>query len=190
MEFKARKIQVPDDNPFQNDKLEIRQQVENLSSLLKNLSSPIVFSINAPWGHGKTTFLEMLNANLKNDGNRTLFFSAWETDFAVDPLLAFLGEINQELNSLIDGDNEKNEAWQKAKKAGIHIIKKGIPALIKVGTAGVIDAEKIIEDEASKFAESLTKDIIDEYSKDKEAINHFKENITAVQNDLNLDTLA
>lgn len=177
MEFKAPKIKVPKDEPFKNDKLNLERNVSNITTLLKKISSPIVFSINAPWGCGKTTFLEMLNANLQKEDCKTVFFSAWETDFVDDPLLAFLGEMNKELRDYIGEDGNKIEAWDKAKKAGMHIIRKGLPALIKLGTAGVIDAEKIIEDEASKLAEGIAKDLIDGYTKEKEEITKFKENL-------------
>ncbi|MBQ0795210.1 P-loop NTPase fold protein [Zhongshania sp.] len=180
MEFKARKVLIDPTKPYENDCLSRSGDVENLSFLLRNMTSPIVMSVNAPWGHGKTTFLEMLHADLKLNNCKSVFFSAWETDFANDPLLAFLGEINQEINSLITGDEEKSHAWNSAKKAGVHILKKGIPALVKLGTAGIIDAEKILEDEAVKLSESLSKDLIDEYSKNKGAIFEFKENLRKV----------
>ncbi|MBK8132412.1 MAG: NTPase [Gammaproteobacteria bacterium] len=180
MEFKARKVLIDPSNPFQNDCLSRSGDVENLSLLLRNFTSPIVMSVNAPWGEGKTIFLEMLHADLKLKGCKSVFFSAWETDFAHDPLLAFLGEINQEISNLIQGDSGKSEAWEKAKNAGIYILKKGIPALVKLGTAGVIDAEKMLQDEASKLTESLSKDLIDEYLRSKDAIEDFKENIKKV----------
>ncbi|TQV77176.1 NTPase [Aliikangiella marina] len=180
MEFKARKILIDPAKPFKNDCLSRSGDVENLSLLLRNIASPIVISVNAPWGHGKTTFLEMLHADLKLSNRKSVFFSAWETDFASDPLLAFLGEINQEINSLITGDEEKSEAWETAKKAGGHILKKGIPALVKLVTAGVIDAEKMLEDEAANLSKSLSKDLIDEYSKNKDAIFEFKENLKKI----------
>lgn len=180
MEFKARKVLVDPASPYDNDCLSRCDDVENLSLLLRNMTSPIVISVNAPWGNGKTTFLEMLHADLKLNDCKSVFFSAWETDFASDPLLAFLGEVNQEINSLITGDEDKGQAWERAKKAGSHILKKGIPALVKLGTAGVIDAEKILEDEAAKLSESLSKDLIEEYSKNKDAISEFKENLKKV----------
>jgi len=180
MEFKARKVFIDPANPYEHDCLSRSGDVENLSLLLRNMTSPIVMSVNAPWGHGKTTFLEMLCADLKLNNCKSVFFSAWETDFANDPLLAFLGEISQEINALISGDKEKNQAWDSAKKAGTHILKKGIPAIIKLGTAGIIDAEKILEDEAARLSESLSKDLIDEYSKNKGAIFEFKENLRKV----------
>lgn len=71
----------------------------------------------------------MLHANLKNHECNSIYFSAWETDFASDPLLAFLGEMNDELESLFGNNESKHKAWKKAKKAGSHIVKKGIPAI-------------------------------------------------------------
>ncbi len=180
MEFKSKKIIIDQESPYENDRLSRKSDIDNLSLLLRNISTPIVLSVNAPWGSGKTTFLEMLHADLMNKECKSIYFSSWETDFASDPLLAFLGEMNEGLEALINGNEEKSKAWDKAKQAGIHIVKKGIPALIKVGTAGVIDAEKILETEASKLTESLSKDLLSEYTKNKSAITEFKKNISTI----------
>lgn len=180
MEFKSHKVIIDSENPFKNDRLNRQPHVDNFSTLLENISSPIVLSVNAPWGQGKTTFLEMLNTQLVNKEHNSIYFSAWETDFASDPLQAFLGEINEKIETLINGDEEKNKAWETTKKAGSHILKKGVPALIKVGTAGILDAEKIIEDESSKMMEGLTKDFLAEYTKNKEAISQFKSGVSKV----------
>lgn len=180
MEFKARKIKIDHSDPYKEDKLSRKDHIDNLSLLLRNFSTPIVLSINAPWGQGKTTFMEMLHADLINNSCSSIYFSAWETDFASDPLLAFLGEVNQNLEILIDGDEEKSKAWEKAKKAGGHLLKKGIPALIKLGTAGIIDVDKMLEDEAAKLMEGLSKDLIDAYSKNKNEIRSFKECIAKI----------
>ncbi|MGY8899962.1 MAG: KAP family P-loop NTPase fold protein [Paraglaciecola sp.] len=180
MEFKSHKVIVDSENPFKNDKLNRQPHVNNFSTLLENISSPIVLSVNAPWGQGKTTFLEMLHTQLANRKHNSIYFSAWETDFASDPLQAFLGEINEKIETLIKGDKEKNKAWETTKKAGYHILKKGIPTLIKVGTGGILDAEKIIEDESSKMMEGLTKDFLAEYTKNKEAISQFKSGVSKV----------
>lgn len=182
MNFKAQKIIIDPSDPYKEDSLSRKEHIDNLSLLLRNFSTPIVLSINAPWGHGKTTFMEMLQADLLNNSCDTIYFSAWETDFASDPLLVFLGEVNQSLESLIDGDEEKSKAWGKAKKAGTHILKKGLPALIKVGTAGVIDVDKVFEDEASKLMEGFSRDIIEEYSKNKNEIQIFKDSISQILN--------
>jgi ribosomal protein S17E len=180
MEFKSHKIIIEQNDPFKNDRLDRKPHVDNFTTLLENISSPIVLSVNAPWGQGKTTFLEMLHAQLSNKECNTIYFSAWETDFASDPLQAFLGEINEKMEYLIKGSPEKNEAWEKTKRAGAHILKKGLPALIKVGTAGILDTEKIIEDESSKVMEGLSKDFLEDYTKNKGAISQFKTSVSKI----------
>jgi len=182
MEFKNKKLEIPVDDVFLNDKLKRKESVENISLLLRNISSPLVFSLNAPWGAGKTSYLNMLNANLKKSGNKTVYFSAWETDFASDPLLAFLGEMNLGLAPYLKGNSKKIKAWGKAKKAGAHILKRSIPVGLKIATAGLLDADKVFEDEASKLVESFGNDIIDSYSKSKADIVEFKESVREVLN--------
>jgi hypothetical protein len=54
MEFKSHKVIVDSENPFKNDRLNRQPHVDNFSTLLENISSPIVLSVNAPWGQGKT----------------------------------------------------------------------------------------------------------------------------------------
>ena len=75
MEFKSHKVIVDSENPFKNDKLNRQPHVNNFSTLLENISSPIVLSVNAPWGQGKTTFLEMLHTQLANRKHNSIYFS-------------------------------------------------------------------------------------------------------------------
>ncbi|MCU1751572.1 KAP family NTPase [Pseudomonas sp. 6D_7.1_Bac1] len=180
MKLKSKGLEIPSDDIFQNDKLRRKGSVENLTLLLNNISSPLVFSVNAPWGAGKTTYLRMLHSSLESEGRKTIYFSAWETDFASDPLLAFLGEINIGLKGFLGSSPTKNKAWETAKKAGAHILRRGLPVGVKIATAGLIDADKLIEDESAKLAEALSKDVIDAYSKNKEAIAEFKSSVGQV----------
>ncbi|MBT6230397.1 MAG: NTPase [Candidatus Scalindua sp.] len=184
MEFKVRPIEVPGDDPFKNDKLKRKSEIENLSNLVKNINPPTVLSINSPWGTGKTTFIKMWKSYLEKNNVASLYFNAWETDFAEDPLVAFLGEMNSLLGDFLNKQGQKNEAWEKTIKIGAHIAKKGIPALIKVLTSGLIDAEKIMEDEAAKLAEGLSKDAIGAYEDTKSSITEFKINLNKVVEDV------
>jgi hypothetical protein len=72
----ACKVIVESENPFKNDRLNRKPHVDNFSTLLENINSPIVLSLNAFWGQGKTTFLEMLHAQLKNKDYNSIYFSA------------------------------------------------------------------------------------------------------------------
>ena len=176
MEFKFKKIDISKDDIYRYDKLNRKTEVENLTLLLTNISSPIVLSINSPWGTGKTTFVQMLNEELLSNNEISILFNAWETDYAKDPLLAFLGEMNIALESQLKGSN--SQAWKQAKTIGINILKSSIPAIIRIGTAGIIDASEIIKEETSKLLEGFSDDLIKEYTKNKEAIHKFKKNIS------------
>ena len=110
--------------------------------------------------------MEMLNANLKKKEGKTVFFNAWKQDFgkqdfAVDPLVVFLGEINKELKELAC-NNEKRKEIEKVK--GILI--QSASQLIQSQTG--IDFGKLIKN----FSEN-----------DKE-VNKFKENIKKLINDI------
>jgi hypothetical protein len=72
MQFKSNTIEVSKESPYKYDCLSRKEHVDNLSSLLQNISSPIVLSINASWGQGKTTFIRMLNIELINQGHQTV----------------------------------------------------------------------------------------------------------------------
>ncbi len=179
MKTKHHKIKVTKDAPYKFDVLSRKKDVDSLSLLLTNISSPTVLSINASWGEGKTTFMEMLKVNLDQNNCKTLTFSAWETDFSCDPLLAFLGEMDSQITSLIGDDNKKAKAWKAAKAAGSHILKRTVPVAIKLGTLGIVD-DKVLEKEAANLTSKLSTDLIDKYSEEKDAINNFKKNIIEV----------
>lgn len=176
MRLKTRPVEVDPASIYENDRLRRKEYVDNLTVLLSNVEAPLVLSINAPWGAGKTTFLKMLHANLAAQKTHAVYFSAWETDFAVDPLLAFLGEMNAFLSSQLH-DNFSKRAWEKAKSAGGKILKRIVPVAVKVGTAGAIDLDQMLEDEASNLAEALSSDLVEGYVKNKELIDVFKESI-------------
>ncbi|WLH04246.1 KAP family P-loop NTPase fold protein [Pseudomonas lurida] len=180
MKLKNSILDIPQDDIFKNDMLGRGDSVKNLTLLLENVSSPLVFSVNAPWGAGKTTYLKMLNASLIASNSKSIYFSAWETDFAVDPLLAFLGEMNTGLSGLLKGNTKKSKAWAKAKEAGAHILRRGVPVGVKIATAGLLDVDKIIEAEVGKLSEELSKDVIAAYSQNKKAISEFKKNVAEV----------
>lgn len=173
MKLKLNPIQIEPSDPFKYDLLGRKEEILNLSLLVSNVNSPAVIAIDSRWGTGKTTFIRLWEQHLKEDISPSLYFNAWETDFSDDPLVSFLGEMNEGLKTLIGANEKANEAWEKTKAAGKQIAKRGIPALVRIGTAGIIDADKIIEDEITKAAGSLAGDALDNYLQQKKAIYEF-----------------
>jgi predicted AAA+ superfamily ATPase len=88
-------IKIPDNDIFRNDLLDREETIKDLSNLIVSDIQPFVFSVNADWGAGKTTFIKLWQAHLKESHKvKSIYFSAWEDDFTSDPLIAILGELN------------------------------------------------------------------------------------------------
>jgi hypothetical protein len=177
MENKIRPIEIPEGNPFANDDLGREAEITNLTNLLLNIETPLVLALDAKWGSGKTTFVKMWKEYLESKGLISLYFNAWETDYVSDPLIAFLGELNQTVAEIRGEDKGKQKLWEKTKKIGGHIAKRSIPVAIKLGTAGIIDTDKLIEDEISNLTKTIAEDAVAQYVKTKGFVVKFKENL-------------
>jgi predicted KAP-like P-loop ATPase len=57
-------------------------------------------SIDSPWGTGKTTFIKMWQAHLESQSVTSICFNAWESDYAEDPLVALVAELDRWVKSL------------------------------------------------------------------------------------------
>lgn len=91
--------EIPDDEPFKNDLLGRKKYADMLSQYIQNTEGGFALSLNASWGNGKTTFVKMWEAELKKKGYSTIYFNAWETDYAQDPFLALIDGLVTQLKS-------------------------------------------------------------------------------------------
>lgn len=180
MKLKFQKKPIDEEDPYKNDLLERREEIENLSSLVKNIESPAVIAIDSAWGTGKTTFVSMWQQVLMAEGFMCVYFNAWETDFSEDPLTAFLGEINDSITKIPGLSKPTKKAWEQTKEIGKTIIKHGVPSAIKVASLGLIDAEKIVEEEISKVNQAIASDLLESYTNQKNAITNFHESLSEV----------
>src|SRR5687768_17042097 len=85
--------EVPAGDPFAHDRLRRKDEAEQLTTLVEHAPTPLVLSLDAEWGTGKTTFVRMWRQLLEDSSHKTIYFNAWETDFIADPLVALVGEV-------------------------------------------------------------------------------------------------
>jgi photosystem II stability/assembly factor-like uncharacterized protein len=81
----------------EDDRLGQRALIERLMNFLTNPNTvpPLVISLQAPWGMGKSSMMRMLEANLRNNRAAvTVWFNAWHHQ-KEDQLLAYLLETVQ-----------------------------------------------------------------------------------------------
>ncbi|MEN5272163.1 KAP family P-loop NTPase fold protein [Stenotrophomonas lactitubi] len=175
MQLRAPVIEVPAESPFENDKLGRKLAVETLADILKSTVDPLVISVNAPWGYGKSTFLQMLTAHLAKHSVKTISFNAWESDYVDDPFVALLGDTEEQLKALKSHRGLSIQVKiERVKRLGVKIISAALPAAVKIGTAGIIDLQEVTEAAIADAAEQFTKNQIDAYSEAKRSIASFR----------------
>ena len=178
-------IEVPDNSPFSQDKLEREKYVESLTRLIQTLEQPFVLSINGGWGTGKTTFVEMWHKYLHSQGHFCLFFNAWENDFADDPLAAIIAEIGETIESRKELKEEAKTILRGLKKAGVPLIKNVIPIIVRAVLRKVADDKAtgeirdIVEQNGidATYVALPDKDPIKDYRDQKRFVKKFKDEL-------------
>ncbi len=173
MKIKHTEIQIPEDNPFSNCKLNRQQYAKVLSEIVENYSDGFVLAINNVWGTGKTTFVKMWQQHLKNAGYKTIYFNAWENDFNSNPLVALMSELKPLTTGRIDEEKVFKSVLEKGAVLTKNILPALTKALIKRYVGDVDDIGTVIENTA-KSATEILEDEIKEYSDKKKTILEFR----------------
>ncbi|KJU71827.1 KAP family P-loop NTPase fold protein [Clostridium baratii] len=158
------------EKPFANDKLNREPEADNLTNLFSLVDNQMVLAVNSSWGTGKSSFLQMWNKKLINDGYDTVFFNAWENDFVEDAFIAFINEIRESLQ-----DRDTDGLIENAKQLGELIFKNSPKVIAKfIEKKTGIDIESIV---STDDIANLIGDKIDDYKNAKDSIKQFKEEL-------------
>jgi KAP family P-loop domain len=178
MRIRPPELEISSDDPFENDCLGRRELEEPLTQFVTQAIGPFVLAIDGSWGSGKTTFLKMWEVKLKETGHLCLYLNAWKTDFVQDPLVAVVGELSIAVKehslNLLDKNNV-DEKIEKIEKTARSIVKRLIPTVVKLGTAGVIS-----ESTTEKIMADLKGETAQDYSEGKLDIKEFRENLSSL----------
>ncbi|RYZ83782.1 MAG: hypothetical protein EOP04_19295, partial [Proteobacteria bacterium] len=172
MKIKHAELIIPDDNPFENCKLDREPYAKILTTIVQTYADGFVMAINNDWGTGKTTFIKMWKQLLNNKSYRTIYFNAWENDFDSNPLVALIAEFE----SIAIKSTKKD--FKSLLKNAATLAKNVLPATSKTivdhltgGTAKV----------TSEIAQNLTRAVTDifegkvkDYAERKKTIKTFR----------------
>lgn len=179
--IKLNELQIDEQSPWKNDLLDREKEIISLTRVISNIEPPFVMSINSNWGRGKTTFIRLWESHLKFTEIDSIYFNAWETDFSDEPLISFLGEINEKMSKILKGDSALAEKWEKTKQLGASISRKSLPGIIKIMTSGLINIENVdVKDFFSGLTENIASESLSGYLEKKTEIIKFKENIESI----------
>ncbi|HEY4846989.1 MAG TPA: P-loop NTPase fold protein [Methylocella sp.] len=150
-------------DPWINDVLGRKHLSERLRSVLSRITDWPVVNLSGEFGTGKTFFVTGLAKDLQSVGLPCVFIDAWKTDFADDPFLVVISEITEQLSEQGFIDRKKT-VTQFGAKAGRYLLRRGLPAALKIATAGLIELEELkkgFADLAEKMGEDATTNFIE-----------------------------
>jgi hypothetical protein len=175
MSYRPPKIEVPLDNPFFQDKLERSETVKFLASIIDRSSDyPLVLAIDAPYGSGKSTFVEMLRVTLDEKKYQTIYFDAWRADHVNDPLVAMVAALDTVVREKENFGGKAKVNLDVVRKLAGTVAKRGVVAAVKVATIGVLDLEEDVEEIIRDFAGDATSDLVGEFQKEEKLIAFFR----------------
>jgi len=171
--LRAPEFEVDENEPFRGDVLGRKDFADALTALVRSADSSFVINLDADWGQGKSTFLRMWRQHLKVNGIPSLYFDAWESDFTRDPLLSLIGELTVAIQGfgLSAGTAQQ---FEKVKKVGGTLLKRAVPAIVKIGTAGILDVSDLVEETVGDVAAGFAEDQIREYTELKKSMQAFR----------------
>ncbi len=179
-------LPVPDEDPFRHDLLGRREAVEVLSELLSHIEGPCVFALDAPWGTGKTSFLRMWSAHLRQLGFAVAEFNAWETDFTGEPFAALTAELGRSLTR--DSGSRLEKALSGTRAAAIQVLKYTLPGAIRLATAGALDLNPLIEGELGSGLAALAEEQLQRYEQARDSIASFRTELSGLAAEVNKDS--
>jgi len=80
------------------------------------VTNTYALNISAPWGYGKTFFVERLAQDLRGDGYATFFYSAWKYDQSQDALASLLSSLYAQIESVLKRNNSGEMVAKRLKK--------------------------------------------------------------------------
>ena len=179
MQVRHSKLEIPQDDPFKNDALGRKDLEPPLTQFVTQSSGSFVLALDASWGSGKTTFLEMWQVKLKQEGHICMYLNAWQNDFVPDPLIAIIGELTKAIKEFANQSGETGvdlkKQMEKTRQFSQSLLKRLLPVGIKIATHGLLDiGETAIEKTIADATSSGGEDLINNYENGKFEINDFR----------------
>ncbi len=172
-QIKEEQLEIPELNPFENCKLGREVYADNLTEIINTYSNGFVLAIDNKWGAGKTTFIRMWEAKLRNSEYKTVYFNSWENDLEVDPFVGIMAELKKMGVGEPTFEDLVLKAGEISTKA-LPILLKGVISKI-IGDGTLKEMLQLISEESSGFLKGQ----IDSYSIRKETITEFKNQLKA-----------
>ena len=103
MSFRPPELVIDPDDPFKKDTLSRKSQAEALCGVIETDERPLVVAVDGKFGSGKSTFLAMCAAHLRQEARlqqqqeAVAEFNAWQHSHTKNPLIDLISALGQEV---------------------------------------------------------------------------------------------
>lgn len=172
---------------FEPDYLSRKALAEEWTDALLStkINHHLVISVSGDWGTGKTYLAKNWHKYLEEQKYFTCYIDAHKKDYAEDPLLIIMSEIENYVNKYMKEENGVvKEAFKNVKDKFLPFLVSGFKTAVKVG-AGILlpdiissNISKIIDSIDGEKLKEIIKGSIDEYNNKKDSrIEEYYDNI-------------
>ena len=120
---------------FKEDNLQRIETAEHYVRFINKLEGNHTIALDAPWGSGKSTFIDFMCEELDKKKDIYITYNAWENDYTDDPFLSLMSEFFEQVveKEYVGEDKLKNamaSTWAASKHIGKGLFKGATKAVI------------------------------------------------------------
>ncbi|MDR4704205.1 P-loop NTPase fold protein [Klebsiella pneumoniae] len=167
--------------------------------ILNSPDSNLVFALDDIWGSGKTSFVKMMQSELKISHSNeidVIYFDSFENDYQADPFISISSELYALLKSKgICAEDIASKILKTATKIGARALTGSAKFALGTFTAGVVNGTVIdktteaISNAISGEIESFVEDKIKSMEQEKKSIIDFKDSLEKIYTNTGRKTL-
>lgn len=167
--------------------------------ILNSPDSNLVFALDDIWGSGKTSFVKMMQSELKISHSNeidVIYFDSFENDYQADPFISISSELYALLKSKgICAEDIASKILKTATKIGARALTGSAKFALSTFTAGVVNGTVIdktteaISNAISGEIESFVEDKIKSMEQEKKSIIDFKDSLEKIYTNTGRKTL-
>lgn len=172
------------EEPWFKDKMDRKGVANFLTNYLDTNEDLKVLNVNAPWGAGKTFFLQNWHDALLQE-RAVIYFNAWTHDYAGDAFVALTSAINDALLEFIP-TGKAEEALRDFRSKATSVILAATPALAKgvlkkfTGVDVAAITERIDSDALADAAEKALDNLLKSNKETMQVVENFKVRFAAL----------
>ena len=165
-------IEAPENDPFRHDRLGRKESASALTQIVGSIDGPCVLALDAGWGNGKTTFVNMWSQSLRDQGFVVAHFNAWATDYCGDPFVALSTELTDSIP--VTSSGVPDDKLDALKQAAGRVVRRLAVEAIRRATADVVDLDTVLDQGDSAVGDTPTQQRIAVYRDSRTSLDQFK----------------